>query len=117
MRQPGLAEFPDSVTARGARHMDELAEMAAGGARAIVLFLIQIGSATRFAPARDIDPGYAAAFERARARGVEAIAYTCAPSLEGIALGRSVPIVDSELVSLNPRPSFETPRVPRGSSG
>jgi sugar fermentation stimulation protein A len=94
MRQPGLAEFPDSVTLRGARHMDELAAMVAGGARAVLLFLIQIGSATRFAPARDIDPGYAAAFLRARARGVEAIAYTCVPSLEGIALGRPVPIVD-----------------------
>jgi sugar fermentation stimulation protein A len=94
MRQPGLAEFPDSVTLRGARHMDELAAMVAGGARAVLLFLIQIGSATRFAPARDIDPGYAAALLRARAHGVEAIAYTCMPSLEGIALGRPVPIVD-----------------------
>jgi len=96
MRQPGLAEFPDSMTARGARHMDELAAMVAGGARAVLLFLIQIASATRFAPARDIDPGYATALLRARARGVEAIAYTCVPSLEGIALGRPVPIVDSE---------------------
>jgi sugar fermentation stimulation protein A len=98
MRTPGLAEFPDSVTARGARHMDELAEAAAGGARAVLLFLIQIGSATRFAPARDIDPAYAAALGRARARGVEAIAYTCTPSLEGIVLGRPVPIVGPESV-------------------
>jgi sugar fermentation stimulation protein A len=93
MRQPGLAEFPDSVTARGARHMDELAGMAAGGARAVVLFLIQIGSAARFAPARDIDPAYAAAFDRARTRGVEAVAYTCDVSLHGMALGKPVPIV------------------------
>lgn len=94
MRRPGLAEFPDSVTLRGARHMAELAAMAAEGARALVLFLIQIGSATRFAPARDIDPGYAAALDRARAAGVEAVAYACDVSLAGIALARPVPIVD-----------------------
>ena len=45
MRQPGLAEFPDAVTKRGARHLDELADMVAAGHRAVMLFLIQIGSA------------------------------------------------------------------------
>jgi sugar fermentation stimulation protein A len=93
MRQAGLAEFPDCVTARGARHMHELADMVADGARAVVLFLIQIGSAERFAPARDIDPGYASALEAARDRGVEALAYTCKVSLDGIEVGRLVPIV------------------------
>src|SRR5205807_8964520 len=42
MRQPGLAEFPDSVTARGARHLGDLAAVAAGGGRAVMLYLIQI---------------------------------------------------------------------------
>ncbi|MBN8958636.1 MAG: DNA/RNA nuclease SfsA [Rhizobiales bacterium] len=93
MRTPGLAEFPDSVTARGARHMQELAAMADAGARAVVLFLIQIGSATRFAPAADIDPAYAASLEAARVRGVEALAYTCAVTTEGIVVDRRVPIV------------------------
>lgn len=93
MRMPGLAEFPDSVTARGARHMQELAAMAGAGARAVVLFLIQIGSAVRFAPAVDIDPAYAASLKAARARGVEALAYTCAVTAEGISLGQRVPIM------------------------
>jgi sugar fermentation stimulation protein A len=91
MRQPGLAEFPDSVTVRGARHMDELAALADQGIRAVVLFLIQIGSAQRFTPARDIDPGYAAALDRARAAGVEALAYACDVSTTGIEIGRRVP--------------------------
>ena len=92
MRQPSLAEFPDSVTARGARHLDELAAMVATGARAVMLFVIQIGSSTRFALARDIDPAYGAAFDRARAAGVEALAYTCRIDHTAITLAGRVPI-------------------------
>ncbi len=93
MRRAGYAEFPDSVTARGARHLDELAAMAAAGARAVMLYLIQIGSAAQFALARDIDPVYGAAFDRARAAGVEAIAYRCLLSHAAIELVGPVPIV------------------------
>ena len=93
MRAAGLAEFPDSVTARGARHLDDLGDVAAAGGRAVMLFLIQIGSAARFALARDIDPAYGAAFDRARARGVEAIAYRCSIAGDGIALAAAVPMV------------------------
>ncbi len=93
MREPGLAEFPDSVTARGAKHLDELAAMVAAGARAVMLYLIQIGSAERFALARDIDPAYGAAFDRARAAGVEALAWKCAVSAEGIEVAAPVPLV------------------------
>src|SRR5436189_517520 len=75
MRRPGLAEFPDAVTKRGAKHLGELAEMVAAGNRAMMLFLIQIGSARAFKLARDIDPGYGKAFDAARGAGVEAIAY------------------------------------------
>jgi sugar fermentation stimulation protein A len=94
MRRPGLAEFPDSVTARGARHLDELTAMVTQGHRAVMLYLIQIGSANRFILAADIDPAYAAAFTRARAAGVEAIAYRCVITGDGITVGSAVPIVD-----------------------
>lgn len=93
MRTPGLAEFPDCVTARGAKHLDELAAIAATGARAVMLFVIQIGSAERFALARDLDPAYAAAFERARAGGVAALAYRCAVGHDGIRVAAPVPIL------------------------
>jgi sugar fermentation stimulation protein A len=93
MRQPGLAEFPDSVTARGARHLEELAAVSAAGARAVMLFVVQIGSSERFALAREIDPAYAGAFDKACAAGVEAIAYTCRIGREGIILAGPVPIV------------------------
>ena len=94
MRRPGLAEFPDSVTARGARHLDELAAVAAAGGRAVMLYLIQICSASRFALARDIDPAYGMAFDRARAKGVEAIAYRCTVAGEGLDIAAGVPIVE-----------------------
>jgi sugar fermentation stimulation protein A len=92
MRRPGLAEFPDSVTARGAKHLDELAAMAAAGARAVMLYLVQIGSAARFALARDIDPAYGAAFDRARTAGLEAIAYRCLLDRAAIVLAGPVPM-------------------------
>ncbi len=94
MRIPGHAEFPDAVTARGARHLDELARVHAAGARAVMLFVIQIASAARFALARDIDPAYGRAFDHARAAGVEALAYTCRLSAAGITLATPVPIVE-----------------------
>jgi sugar fermentation stimulation protein A len=77
MRTPGLAEFPDSVTARGAKHLDELADMVMQGNRAMMFYLIQRQDAKDFALAKDIDPHYAARFAMAREAGVEAIAYAC----------------------------------------
>ena len=93
MRRPGLAEFPDSVTARGAKHLGEMATRVSAGDRAVMLFVIQIGSARQFALARDIDPAYAAAFERARATGVEAIARRCVLTADAIVVADPVPIV------------------------
>lgn len=93
MRVPGRAEFPDSVTARGAKHLAELADAAAQGSRAVMLYLVQIGSAEGVALARDIDPAYGQAFDRARAAGVEAIALACRITTEGIEVDRSVPVL------------------------
>jgi sugar fermentation stimulation protein A len=94
MRRPGLAEFPDARTERGAKHLDELGDMVAAGSRAVMLYLIQIGSAQRFALARDIDPKYGAAFDRARGRGVEAVALRCRIGCDGIEIAAPVPIVE-----------------------
>ena len=94
MRRPGLAEFPDAVTKRGAKHLAELSDMVAAGNRAVMLYLIQIGSARAFAIARDIDPNYGTAFERARGAGVEAIAYRCGITCEGIEVAEPVEMLD-----------------------
>jgi sugar fermentation stimulation protein A len=92
MRDPGLAEFPDTVTKRGAKHLDELAAMVAQGHRAVMLYCVQRTDRDRLALAADFDPGYAAAFARARAAGVEALAWSCAISTGGITLDRPVRI-------------------------
>ena len=82
------------MTVRGTKHLRELTAMRTTGARAVLLFVIQIPSAERFAIARDIDPAYAAAFDRARARGVEMLAWRCNVNLDGIEIVAPVPIVD-----------------------
>jgi sugar fermentation stimulation protein A len=87
----GLAEFPDAVTARGARHLSDLAGMARAGARAVMLFVVQRADCDRFAPAADIDPAYAAAFEAARAAGVEVAVHRCTLDAQGIGLGGPLP--------------------------
>jgi sugar fermentation stimulation protein A len=92
MREPGCAEFPDSVTERGAKHLAELAGMVRQRHRAVMLFLIQRADADRLALARDIDANYATAFAAAEAAGVEVLAYRCLMTPEEITIDVPVPI-------------------------
>lgn len=92
MRKPGLAEFPDCVTARGAKHLRELSGMVAQGHRAVMLYLVQRTDAKRFSLAHDLDPAYAAAFAEAADAGVEAMAYACRLSPDEIALDKAIRI-------------------------
>ncbi len=89
-RSPGLAEFPDSVTARGTRHLRELQAMIGEGHRAMMLYLVQRTDCTRFALARDIDPAYGAAFDAARAAGVEIMCLGTSISPQEIRLAGAV---------------------------
>jgi sugar fermentation stimulation protein A len=84
MRQSGLAEFPDSVTARGAKHLAELADMVREGHRAAMVFLVQRPDCSKLSLASDIDPTYAAAFASASDAGVEVYAIGCDVRLDGI---------------------------------
>jgi sugar fermentation stimulation protein A len=93
LRRAGLAEFPDSVTERGARHLAELSGMVRAGHRAVMLYLVQRGDAKAFSLAADIDPGYAEAFRQATAAGVEALAYRCKLTPTEIRVETALPIV------------------------
>ncbi|NIZ61048.1 DNA/RNA nuclease SfsA [Sedimentitalea sp. CY04] len=90
MRQPGLAEFPDSVTKRGTKHLGELATMVRQGHRAVMLYLVQRTDCNSFQLAADIDPTYAAAFAEAQDAGVEKLIYTTNISPLEITLGKAI---------------------------
>ena len=72
-RQKGLAEFPDSVTARGAKHLGELANMVRAGHRAVMLYLVQRTDCEAVTLAGDIDPTYLKAFQDAQKAGVDVL--------------------------------------------
>ena len=90
---PGAAEFPDSVTVRGAKHLEELATMAADGHRAVMMFCVQRMDCDRVIAAADIDPRYADGLARAAATGVEVLAWDCAITPERITLRRPLPVI------------------------
>lgn len=89
-RQNGLAEFPDAVTTRGAKHLVELAREKAAGNRALMLFLVQREDCDRFQVAGDIDPAYAAALGTALEAGVEVLCLACRVSLTDITVVRRI---------------------------
>jgi sugar fermentation stimulation protein A len=93
-RTPKLAEFPDTVTKRGAKHLEELGDMVDAGHRAVMIYLIQRADCDRFSICADLDPLYAIAFQRARQRGVEAYAVTCSVTTQAIEPAGLVEITD-----------------------
>lgn len=92
-RKAGLAEFPDSVTERGTKHLAELSAMVKEGHRALMVFLVQRSDVTKLSLARDVDPNYGAAFDKAMAAGVEMVALRCKLSTSEIVVEKSIPIV------------------------
>ncbi len=93
LREKNLSEFPDSVTARGAKHLKELSNMVAEGHRAVMLYLIQRDDCTRFSLAEDIDKAYKDAYLKAIDTGVEAIAYKCKLTTTEIKVTKPVTLI------------------------
>lgn len=91
-REAGLAEFPDSVTKRGAKHLVELGSVAAQGARAVMLFVVQRSDCRAFRPAADLDPAYAKTLTEAVNAGVETLCYDCEVTTSEVVLRKALEI-------------------------
>jgi sugar fermentation stimulation protein A len=88
----GVARFPDAVTERGARHVDELRRFVDDGeGLAAILFLLQRNDAERIEAARSIDPRFAAALRRAMDAGVQVLGRRCRVEPDRVVLGPPVP--------------------------
>ncbi len=90
--QKSGALFPDSVTTRGQKHLEELITLVKSGTRAAMLYVINREDATSFAPAKEIDPKYAELLDQARSEGVEILAYQCKIDSNGISLSHALPL-------------------------
>lgn len=88
----GLALFPDAVTERGRKHLDELAERVREGDRAAMVYVLQRGDVTALSPADAIDPAYGQALRRALAAGVEAYALGCRVDETGVKVEGLLPV-------------------------
>ena len=91
LAEDGIGLFPDAVTARGAKHMRELAALAAGGEQAAVLFCVPRTDVQLCSVARRIDPGYAQAVEQAMAAGVRFLAWQAEVRPEAVGMTRQIP--------------------------
>ena len=72
----GVAAFPDAVTTRGQKHLQELAQVVREGHRGVIFFAIARDDVETFRPADEIDPDYGRLLRAAIAEGVEALAWT-----------------------------------------
>lgn len=94
MESSGNGFFPDSPSARGAKHLRELARIVDSGGRAMLFYCVQHSGIEQVAPARHIDPVYAAAFDEAKKVGVEFRAFKAQMSPKEVVLEKEIPVVD-----------------------
>jgi len=92
LAQEGVAAFPDSVSKRAAKHMNELALMVKEGHRAVVFFLVSRTDVASMRPADELDPAYGEALRTAIAAGVEALAYRLDFTDDAVSVGDRIPI-------------------------
>lgn len=88
----GVARFPDAVTARGARHCEELGELAAAGGPAAVVFFAQRADALAVTPDDAVDPAFGVALRTAAARGVRVLACALRVEPDGVAAAWRIPV-------------------------
>jgi len=91
-RKKGLAEFPDAITTRGLKHINELVKAAKKNYKIFILYLIQRNDCMTFSIAKDIDSNYAIALEKAVKNNLNILCYDCKFSAKGIKLNKKIKI-------------------------
>jgi sugar fermentation stimulation protein A len=88
-----VAMFPDAVTTRGQKHLDELQHLVEQGHRGVVFFLIQRMDAHEFTPADAIDSAYGRKLRQASDNGVEIIAMDTVIDTDKIRIRQKIPVI------------------------
>ena len=96
VRNENVAEFPDAVTSRGTKHLNELINAKKCGYQSYILYLIQREDCKNFKIADDIDKDYKIAFNKAIKAGVKMLCYDCKISNEEVKLNNQINLIDYE---------------------
>ena len=91
-RKKGLAEFPDAVTTRGLKHINELSKAGKKNYKVFILFLVQREDCKRFTIAKDIDPNYEKSLKKAVKNNLKILCYDCKFSQERIKLNKQIKV-------------------------
>ncbi len=89
-RKKGIAEFPDAVTSRGLKHINELLKAKKKGYNVYLLFVVQRNDCNKFKLAKDIDPKYCDLLLKAVKKKLNVLCYDCKFSSKGIKLNRKI---------------------------
>jgi len=90
LREKKIAEFPDAVTSRGTKHLNELCNAKKKGYQSYILYLIQREDCDSFKIANDIDGVYKIAFTKALKSGIKVLCYDCKLNNEEIKLNSKI---------------------------
>jgi len=90
MRKPKIAEFPDAITSRGAKHIEGLIKASKKGYEVYIIFIIQREDCNQFAIASDIDPEYSKLLSKAVKKKLNILCYDCKFSSKGIKLNKEI---------------------------
>ena len=89
-RKNKIAEFPDAITSRGLKHIEELLKAKQKGFEIYLLFVIQRNDCSKFQLAKDIDPKYCELLKKAVKKNLKILCYDCKFSPKGIKLNREI---------------------------
>ena len=89
-RKPKIAEFPDAITSRGAKHIEELIKASKKGYEIYIAFIIQREDCNQFVIASDIDPEYSELLSKAVKKKLNILCYDCKFSSKGIKLNKKI---------------------------